>query len=152
TSPAPVPALPPGQPPAGAGSGGSEPIAGLPTPTVPAVRPPIVPLPNPGGFNISNSAEVMIEIVPGQDLTVGSRVSFRISTKRAGYLILVDVDPNGKLTQIYPNPMSLMTMGGNRQNANYVRPGKPVQVPNSSDPYAGFEFIASPPYGNGLVV
>jgi Domain of unknown function (DUF4384) len=150
TSAGPVPALPPGEPPAGAGPSGSEPIGGLPSLGVPAVRPP-APSPNPGDFKISNSAEVGIEIVPGQDLTVGSRVSFRISTKRAGYLILVDVDPNGKLTQIYPNPMSLMT-GGNRQNANYVRPGKPIQVPNSSDPYAGFEFIASPPYGSGVVV
>src|SRR5215510_883901 len=152
SSTAPVPTPPPGGTPAGVEPSGSESPGGFPSLAVPAARPPLAPSPNPGDFKISNSAEVSIEIAPGQDLTVGSRVSFRISTKRAGYLILVDVDPNGKLTQIYPNPMSLMTTGGNRQNANYVRPGKPIQVPNSSDPYAGFEFIASPPYGNGLVV
>jgi hypothetical protein len=104
-----------------------------------------------GNIKLANSAEVAVELLPGQDVVPGSRVSFRVTTKKPGFLILVDVDPSGKLTQIYPNPMSLMASGG-RHNSNYVRPGKPVEVPNSSDPYAGFEFIVSPPSGTGLVV
>jgi hypothetical protein len=114
-------------------------------------------LPNPlesnglGNVKLANSAEVAVELVPGQDVAPGSRVSFRVTTKKPGYLILVDVDPSGKLTQIYPNRMSLMASGG-RQNSNHVRPGKPVAIPNTTDPYAGFEFIVSPPSGTGLVV
>jgi hypothetical protein len=103
-------------------------------------------------IKVANSAEVSIDILPGPDITVGSHVSFRISTKKPGYLILVDVDSTGKLTQIYPNSISLMANSAARQNANYVRPGKPVQIPNPADPYAGFEFVASAPFGTAMVV
>jgi hypothetical protein len=103
-------------------------------------------------IKVANAAEVSVEILPGPDLAVGSRVSFRVSAKKAGYLILLDVDAAGKLTQIYPNPISLATTSAVRQNANYVRPGKPIQIPNSVDAFAGFEFVASPPFGTAMVV
>jgi len=103
-------------------------------------------------IKVANSAEVSVEILPGPDLAVGARVSFRVSAKKPGYLILLDVDAAGKLTQIYPNPISLGTASAIRQNANYVRPGKPIQIPNSADAFAGFEFVASPPFGTAMVV
>ena len=61
-------------------------------------------------------------------------------------------DPTGKLSQIYPNPMSLMVPGGVRENSNFLRPGKPFRIPDRSNVFSGFEFIASPPAGTAMVV
>jgi hypothetical protein len=101
---------------------------------------------------VANAAAVAVDIIPGPNIAVGSRVSFRISTKKAGYLILVDVDAAGKLTQIYPNPISLLANSAGRQNANYLKPGKSVLIPNPADPFAGFEFVAAAPFGTAMVV
>ena len=64
------------------------------------------------GMKIPNAAGLSMQILPGRDIVAGSQVSFQISSKKAGYLILVDVDATGKLVQIYPNPMSLMGPSG----------------------------------------
>ena len=103
-------------------------------------------------IKVANAADVSLDIVPGPDIAVGSRVSFRVSTKKAGYLILVDVDATGKLTQIYPNPISLMGKGVSQQSANYLKPGKSVQIPDPSDPDPGFRFVAAAPFGTAMVV
>ena len=100
---------------------------------------------------VSNPAELTLEMLPEASIAVGSRVSFRISAKKPGYLILLDVDPTGKLTQIYPSPVSITT-GRGKPNANFVKPGKPIQIPSPVEPYMGFEFVASPPVGSAMVV
>jgi uncharacterized protein DUF4384 len=105
-----------------------------------------------GGMKIPNTAGLAMQILPGPDIAVGSQVSFQISSKKAGYLILVDVDATGKLAQIYPNPMSLTGAGGVRENSNFLRPGKPFRIPERTSLYSGFEFIASPPSGTAMVV
>ena len=143
------PAAPGALQPASPAQGGIfSPPEGLPI-SVPANE----PLPNlgkpPKGANL---AELSVEILPAAEVTVGSQVSFRISAKKEGYLLLVDVDASGKLTQIYPNPMSLVSAAGDRQNSNRIKPGKAVVVPNPADAFAGFEFVASPPQGTAMVV
>ena len=81
-------------------------------------------------MKIPNAAGLSMQILPGPDIVAGSQVSFQISSKKAGYLILVDVDATGKLVQIYPNPMSLMGPSGVREQSNYLRPGKALQIPD----------------------
>ena len=102
-------------------------------------------------ITMANPAELALEILPGASLAPGVKVSFRITTKKAGYLILVDVDPTGKLSQIYPNPMALARKG-EHDGVNLIRPGAPVQLPNLNDRYARFEFIAAPPSGTAMVM
>jgi hypothetical protein len=120
-----------------------------PTDTVPQPPPDdLAALTN--SVKVANPAEVSVDILPGAQITMGARVSFRISAKKQGYLILVDVDAAGKLTQIFPNPLSLLR-GGNK-TANLIRPGRPLQIPNPAEVLAGFEFIASPPAGTAMVV
>ena len=104
------------------------------------------------GMKIPNAAGLSMQILPGRDIMAGSQVSFQISSKKAGYLILVDVDATGKLVQIYPNPMSLMGPSGVREQSNYLRPGKALQIPDRQSPYSGFEFVASPPTGTAMVI
>jgi len=100
----------------------------------------------------ANAAELTIEISPGADIPLGTKVVFRVSTKKEGYLLLLDIDADGKLTQIYPNPMSVVAATVDPQNSNRVKPGKTVLIPNPTDEFAGFEFVASPPQGTALVV
>jgi hypothetical protein len=103
-------------------------------------------------MKIPNAAGLAIQILPGPDVAAGSPLSFQVSSKQAGYLVLVDVDTSGKLVQVYPNPMSLLAPGGARGNSNFLRPGKVVQIPDPGNPYSGFEFIASPPSGAAMVI
>jgi len=128
-------------------------------PTAPGnLKPPSPPLSLPtldGSIAVANPAELSVDILPGPDLKVGARVAFRINTKQAGYLILVDVDSSGKLTQIFPNPMSLMSAASNRldPHANYIKPGKPIHIPDAKVALTGgYEFVASPPLGTAMVV
>src|SRR5205085_770611 len=100
-------------------------------------------------LKVDNPSEVSIDILPGVEIPSGVRVSLRVSAKKPGYLVLVDVDPAGKVTQIYPNPMSLSAGSAARQSTNYLRPGGLHQIPNPSEP---FEFMASPPFGTAMVV
>jgi hypothetical protein len=109
------------------------------------------PLPDLSQTKVDNGAGVNVAILPGADLEPGTKVSFEISTKKPGYLILVDVDPSGKLTQIYPNRRSLVALGA-RENANLIKPGRAVTIPDSTNPYAGFEFLVEPPLGTAMVV
>jgi hypothetical protein len=99
---------------------------------------------------VANSAELTVEILPGPQIALDSQVSFRITTKKVGYLILIDVDPTGRLTQIYPNPMSLIAKSS-PESKNLIRPGKPIQLPDPHD-LSGFEFVAAPPFGTAMIV
>jgi Domain of unknown function (DUF4384) len=99
-----------------------------------------------------NSAELSVELLPGLDVAVGARVSFRVTAKKPGYVVLVDVDASGKLTQIYPHPSALAGTRPTRPNANFVQPGKPLQIPAAGDGYAGLEYVASPPSGVAMIV
>jgi hypothetical protein len=103
-----------------------------------------------GAAKVSNSAEVSVEMMPGQTVRVGSRVSFRVSSKKAGYLVLVDVDATGHLTQIYPNTASLTRT--NRPNGNFIKPGGTLTIPLASDSYAGVQYVVSPPNGEAMIV
>jgi hypothetical protein len=98
-----------------------------------------------------NAAGLDLTILPDVELATGSRVTLRIATKKQGYLVLVDIDPAGKLTQIYPNRHSLQTQEA-REALNLIKPGQAVTIPNRDNPFAGFEFVAAPPTGVAMIV
>lgn len=100
--------------------------------------------------SVANPAEVTVEMMPGQTVTIGSRVSFRITCKKAGYLVLVDVDATGHLTQIYPNTKSIVRM--TKPNGNYIKPDGTLTIPLATDPYGGVEYVVSPPNGQAMIV
>jgi hypothetical protein len=125
------------------------PVAPAPLPSVTAAPPVGAPLRIPP--KAENSAGVSLEILPGPEVTVGAKVTFRVASKRPGYLVLVDVDAAGKVTQIFPNRGSLLRVGG-RDNLNRLKPGRAMTIPEVGNAYAGFEFVASPPTGIAMVV
>jgi hypothetical protein len=103
-----------------------------------------------GTAKVANSAEVSLEMMPGQTVSAGSHVSFRITSKKAGYLVLVDVDAIGHLAQIYPNAASLVRTS--RANGNYIKAGGTLTIPLATDPYAGIQYVVSPPTGQAMIV
>jgi hypothetical protein len=167
-APSPSAALPPATsapaqdvPPAPAQSRPSPPTEnGILTPATapPAAAPPAAvtapssPAPvDLGTVKVANSAEVSVEMMPGQTVSVGSRVSFRVTSKKAGYLVLVDMDAAGRLTQIYPNTASLVRTS--RPNGNYIKPGGTLTIPLATDPYAGaVQYVVTPPNGQAMIV
>jgi hypothetical protein len=101
-------------------------------------------------IKVENPAGVSVDLIPRLEVPAGSKVGFRIATKRAGYLILLDVDASGRLTQIFPDPTA--ATHGLRDAINLIRPGRPLTIPQRGSPYAGFEFVADPPAGIAMVV
>ena len=102
--------------------------------------------------NADNAAGVAIDILPADQFAIGSKVGFRVTTKKPGYLILVDVDAAGKVTQRFPNLYSMALPAGASENANLVEPGKAVAIPDLANPFAHFEYVAEPPAGQGLII
>jgi len=99
---------------------------------------------------LDNPAGVNLELLPGADLRVGARVTFRITTRRPGYLVLLDVDAAGKLSQVWPSRAMLIAPPGSGDVPNLVRPGKAVSIPEEGP--AGFELVVSPPTGIAMIV
>jgi hypothetical protein len=99
---------------------------------------------------LANSAELSVEMAPGGTVNIGSRVSFRITSKKAGYVVLVDVDATGKLRQIYPNSVS--PVRSTRSNANSIKPGVPLLIPSAADALGGVAYVVSPPVGSAMVI
>jgi hypothetical protein len=106
----------------------------------------------PGATTAPNPAGLTLEIAPGPIVPTGAQVWFKVSAKKPGYLVLVDIDATGTLRQIYPNLQSLRVPLGASSESNRITPGKTITVPDPQSPIANFEFVAEPPAGPGMVV
>jgi secreted trypsin-like serine protease len=100
---------------------------------------------------IENPAGVTIAFKEGDDLNVGQRVAYVVTTERPGYLTVLDATPDGKLTQIYPNAMSLRSPGSPTLASTLIHPGKPVVIPDYRNVYRGFDVRISEPRGKGVM-
>jgi hypothetical protein len=135
----------------------------------PAREPPVKVLPNapdniPSGPSLAaadltsinlnmktdNSAGLTLDIIPGGEVIAGSKIGFRFTTKKPGYLILLNVDAEGKLSQIFPEAPT--ETGSVRDEPCLIKPGKPLTIPQLGSPYATFEFVAEPPAGVAMFV
>jgi secreted trypsin-like serine protease len=116
-------------------------------------RPPSRPQEVPQNVLVhDNSAGVAVDFVQGSELRIGEAAQFRVRTQQPGYLVLLDVSPDGKVTQVFPNARSLSTPGGARRSANLVTPDRPLLVPDPRNPYAGLEYRIDPPSGDGRLI
>jgi len=101
--------------------------------------------------NISNTAKVLSLLMsPDQPVAVGTKISFRVKTKKPGYLMLVDIDANGRMSQIFPSPE--MIVQSQEAAANFIKPDKELLIPNSAAKKRGFEYVITPPVGEATVV
>ena len=106
----------------------------------------------PGATSAPNPAGITIELAKGNEVTAGEKVVLVVSSKKPGYLILLDVDATGRTQQIYPNLQSMRMPSGAGDEANAIRPGKPVRIPDQLSLIANFEFVAELPFGSGMIV
>jgi hypothetical protein len=97
-----------------------------------------------------NSQDVSIEMTTGRNVDVGTEVLFRVSVAKSGYIMLVDIDTAGKMSQIYPRPELLSRF--NRPDMNLVKPGSPFVIPSAEQKEQGFKYIVTPPTGSSAVI
>jgi len=119
-----------------------------------APAPALGPLPDASAGNKdpkNNPAGIALDILPDSEVALGSRLGFKVTSEKPGYVVLVDIDAAGKLTQIYPNGQSLTTPAGQLPTDNQIRPGAPLVLP-AKRADLNYEFVASPPAGVGMVV
>lgn len=109
-------------------------------------RPELVDL----GSQAENPAGVTLDIMPGQRLRIGAPMSIRVTTKRSGYLVLLDVDADGKLTQLFPNRGTLVKAAGAPERINSLSGGRALTLPQPDMP--GVQMIAGAPAGIGMIV
>ena len=101
---------------------------------------------------LQNPAGVTIAFKEGDDLSVGQRVAYVVTTERPGYLTVLDATPDGKLTQVYPTAGSLRSAGSPTPASALIHPGKPVAIPDYRNPYRGFDVQITEPRGKGVMV
>lgn len=103
---------------------------------------PAVAMPNP--------AKLAIRMIPGSPVEIGSNIEFQISSAKRGYVLLVDIDSTGKMTQIFPNPELIERMDDD--NINLIRANGRLTVPNEAITKQGFSYRATGPVGATAIV
>jgi secreted trypsin-like serine protease len=118
-----------------------------PAAPAPPIKPP--PAPEPPAKPISdNKAGLTIGFVQGNTLKVGQSVQVKVTAQKSGYLLLLDITPDGRTAQIYPNARSLKASA----STNRIEPNRPLLVPDRGNPYQGFEYRIDPPNGEGSLL
>ncbi|WP_229158942.1 DUF4384 domain-containing protein [Bradyrhizobium brasilense] len=98
----------------------------------------------------ANAAGVALEILPGPTVNIGGKVSFGVTARKPGYLMLVDVDAEGRMSQIFPTAELLAQSAG--PDMNLVKPGVQFIVPTPAAQQRGFEYVVAPPAGSAVIV
>jgi hypothetical protein len=111
--------------------------------------PSAAPVRLPASPRLTNDVDLTLEILPAE-AALGTKMSFRVSARKKGYLILVDVDAQGKLTQIFPNVLTLARAEGQSPETNEIVAGKPVILPKPGSEI--YEFVAAEPVGIGMTM
>jgi hypothetical protein len=99
--------------------------------------------------DLPNAANLSLQMSP-DSAEIGTKVSFRVTAKKPGYLLLVDIDAFGRMTQIFPNPE--MIVQSQEAATNYIKPGEEMLIPNSAARKLGFEYVMAPPHGTASMV
>ena len=73
-------------------------------------------------FVPNNAAGLEVAIRPGPDLRLRQEVRFEVSTRRPGRLLILDLNPEGDLYQIFPSILA-------RPDAPRIAPGETVTIP-----------------------
>lgn len=105
---------------------------------------------SPAKLRDVGAADVSLEILPAHTVSVGTEVSFAVTVRKPGYIMLVDVDASGRISQIYPSVELLAQFG--EPNINFVKPGNQLLVPSVDEKKKGFRYVITPPAGGAAVV
>ncbi|WP_298959405.1 caspase family protein [uncultured Roseibium sp.] len=91
-----------------------------------------------------NSAEIRVDILPGNTHRIGDEVQFRLTSGLDGYLTLLDITAEEELVLLFPTDEDRQAGKTGR-----IRAGSVLTVP---DPTYGFVFEAQAPAGTGRLL
>ncbi len=91
-----------------------------------------------------NLLQAQVDLLPGTQFRLGDTMKIRVLSPRDGYLVVLDRNAKGEITQIFPNRYSDKAGKTNRIYAN-----RPITIP---DAYYGFQFAAREPLGQGQLL
>jgi hypothetical protein len=97
-----------------------------------------------------NAAALSLQMLPDTNVDVGVKITFVATAKKPGYLLLLDIDATGKMSQIFPTPE--MIVQSEEAAINFVKPGDRLTIPNLMARKSGFEYVVTPPVGQAAVV
>lgn len=95
-------------------------------------------------FDNENSARLQTTILPSTIFDLGDKMQFTIKSQHTGYLFLLDINSEGRLTVIFPNEFSKKE---NRKSI--LEAGQTITIPDAS---YNFDFEAQEPIGKGLLL
>ena len=77
---------------------------------------------------------------PDTPIPLGHAIAFTVKSSKAGYLNLVEIEPNGQVQVVFPNQL---------KTQNYIQARTAIRIPSD---IGGFDFKAIPPVGKSRVV
>ena len=83
---------------------------------------------------------VRLDIYPGARLRVGEEIEVTVDSDLGGGLVLLDIDAQGQVTQIFPNEWT---------DSRLIAEDTLVRIPSET---ASFRFRAQPPLGRGVLI
>jgi len=93
----------------------------------------------------TNNANLDIQITPSKRVQVGQTLRYSVRTEHEGRLIIIDINPQGEMTQLYPNRYTLK----DKHNLSWIPPNRTITIPGDDMP---FTIVASDPIGQGKIV
>lgn len=95
----------------------------------------------------SQLGNVTVEVLPGNKIRIGEKISVRVTSSIAGKLIVLNQDEAGKTTQLFPNNFSTKTASGRTKET--IGAGETVVIPGSNEAFA---LKATPPAARNTIV
>lgn len=94
----------------------------------------------------NNDANLSLGVSPSTELSVNDLVEFQIASERSGQLVLLDVNPNGELIQVFPSILS-------KPDAEWLEAGAPRVVPEAVGTTGRpLQIRVTEPVGKGILI
>lgn len=128
-----------------------------PTPETSLSGPSVAPEASEGGyaealgfvtdlFTPSNSANLTLSIPTGTEMRLGDIVTFEAKADAPGTIVILDINPNGELTQVYPSALS-------QEGSTKMEAGQTLTIPNGlSTSGRPLQIRVSEPAGEGFLL
>lgn len=104
----------------------------------------LAPAPVQGDEAWAPDGSVGLAVLPRADARLGEVVRFEIRSDFDGHLLMLDINPAGRLVQLFPNRYSDRWGKGDR-----IERDRPITIPDAT---YGFEFRVGEPLGEGRLL
>lgn len=98
-----------------------------------------------------NAAGLEIKIEPAGPIKAGTAMRVVVTTRKRGYLVVLTVEPDGEVRQIYPHFHGGGLPFGANDETNALQPGRPMTIPNAANILGNFELFATRPGSNAVI-